>query len=38
MVSKKVSEGSSITLDYDSVKEEKEQIPIKTSIRKSRKK
>jgi len=31
---KKVEEGSRISLDYDSKKEEMEQIPVKVSIRK----
>jgi len=38
MVMKKAEEGSTITLDYDEKKAEKEQIPVKISIRKSRKK
>jgi ATP-dependent Clp protease ATP-binding subunit ClpC len=38
MVGKKIAEGSTVTLDYDGKKGEKEQIPVKISIRKSRKK
>jgi hypothetical protein len=38
MVAKKIEEGSKITLGYDSKREEKEEIPVKISITKSRKK
>ena len=38
MVLKKIEEGSTITLDYDENKEQKEQIPVKITIRKLRKK
>jgi hypothetical protein len=38
MVVKKIEEGSTITLDYDEDKDKREEIPVKVSIRKSRKK
>lgn len=38
MVTKKAEEGSTINLDYDEKKEEKEQIPVKISIRKTKSK
>jgi len=38
MVMKKAEEGSTITLDYDEKKAEKEQMPVKISIRKSKSK
>jgi ATP-dependent Clp protease ATP-binding subunit ClpC len=36
MVMKKAEEGSTITLDYDEKKAEKEQMPVKISVRKSK--
>ena len=36
MVMKKAEEGSTITLDYDEKKSEKEQMPVKISVRKSK--
>jgi ATP-dependent Clp protease ATP-binding subunit ClpC len=36
MVGKKVEDGSTITLDYDEKKAEKEQMPVKISVRKSK--
>jgi len=38
MVTKKAEEGSTITLDYDEKKAEKEQMPVKISVRKNKSK